>query len=98
MKRAEALLVSILLAVSALGATAQGASAYTADAWSNSNAFSYSCLGFTDTYPQQLYSLATSQLAKLGVEFGEKIRRGSLTGVLLHTGHHTQSQMSGSDR
>jgi hypothetical protein len=66
MRRAQTLLVSVLLAVSALGATAQGAFAYRADAWSNSDSFSYRCLGFTDTYPAQLYSLATSQLTRLG--------------------------------
>jgi hypothetical protein len=66
MKRAETLLVSILLAASALGATAQTASAQPGHVWSNSNAFSRACLGFTDTYPQQLYSLATTQLARLG--------------------------------
>ena len=66
MKRAEKLLVSILLAASTFGATAQAASAYTGDVWSNSDAFSSTCLGFTDTYPQQLYSLATSQMAILG--------------------------------
>lgn len=66
MKRAETLLVSMLLAVSALGATAQGAFALTGDVWSNSDSFSSRCLGFTDTYPQQLYTLATGQIALLG--------------------------------
>lgn len=66
MKRAQMLLVSILLAVSALGASAQGAFAYYGDVWSNSDSFSYRCLGFTDTYPQQLYSLASTQMANLG--------------------------------
>jgi hypothetical protein len=66
MKRAKTLLVSVLLAASVLGATAQGALAYRADVWSNSNSFSSRCLGFTDTYPQQLYSLARSQMIALG--------------------------------
>jgi hypothetical protein len=66
MKRAQMLLVSILLAVSALGASTQGAFAYYGDVWSNSDAFSYRCLGFTDTYPQQLYSQAQTQMAALG--------------------------------
>jgi hypothetical protein len=66
MRRAQTLLVSVLLAVSALGATAQGAFAYRTDVWSNSDSFSYNCLGFTDTYPAQLYSLATSQMRALG--------------------------------
>lgn len=66
MKRAETWLVSILLAVSTLGATAQGAFAYTGDVWSNSDAFKSTCLGFNDTYPQAMYSLAQSQLALLG--------------------------------
>jgi hypothetical protein len=66
MKRAQTMLVSILLAVSALGASTQGAFAYTADVWTNSNSFSYGCLGFTDTYPQQLYSLNQAQIAALG--------------------------------
>jgi hypothetical protein len=66
MKRAGTWLVSILLAVSALGATAQGAFAYRGDVWSNSNGFSVSCLGFTDTYPASMYSMARSQMALLG--------------------------------
>ena len=66
MKRAEVLLVSILLAASTLGATAQAVSAHRGDVWSNSDGFSSSCLGFTDTYPQQLYNLANAQLPKLG--------------------------------
>jgi hypothetical protein len=66
MKRARTLLVSVLLAASALGATAQGALAYRADVWSNSNSFTSRCLGFTDTYPQRMYSLASSQLLALG--------------------------------
>jgi hypothetical protein len=68
MKRAETLLVSVLLAVSALGATTQGAFAYTGDVWSNSDSFTARCLGFTDTYPQQLYSLTTGQMGALGYQ------------------------------
>ena len=66
MKRAATWLVSILLAVSTLGATAQGAFAHMGDVWSNSDAFKSTCLGFNDTYPQAMYSLAQSQLALLG--------------------------------
>jgi hypothetical protein len=66
MKRAETWLVSILLAVSTLGATAQGAFAYPGDVWSNSDAFKPLCIGVNDTYPQALYSLAQSQLTRLG--------------------------------
>ena len=66
MKRAQTLLVSVLLAVSALGASTQATFAAQAEAWSNSDAFSSRCLGFTDTYPQQLYSLASAQMRTLG--------------------------------
>jgi hypothetical protein len=62
------LLVSVLFAVSALGATAQGTLAFRGDVWSNSDAFSARCLGFTDTYPQLLYSLNTAQMAGLGYQ------------------------------
>lgn len=66
MKRAQTLLVSILLAASALGASSQATFAARADVWSNSDSFSSRCLGFTDTYPQLLYSLASSQMRALG--------------------------------
>ena len=66
MKRARRLLVSVLLATSALGALAQGASAFQGVVWSNSDSFSYRCLGITDTFPQQLYSMARSRMAALG--------------------------------
>jgi hypothetical protein len=66
MKRAQKLLVSVLLAVSTLGAMAQGALAYDGGVWSNSDSFTSRCLGFTDTYPKQLYSLARTQLTALG--------------------------------
>ena len=68
MRRAIGLLVSVLFAVSALGATAQGTLAFRGDVWSNSDAFSSRCLGFTDTYPQLLYSLNTVQIAGLGYQ------------------------------
>jgi hypothetical protein len=66
MRRAKTLLVSVLFAVSALGATAQASLAFQGEVWSNSDAFTSRCLGFTDTYPQQLYSLNTAQMAALG--------------------------------
>jgi hypothetical protein len=66
MKRARLWLVSIALAVSAIGGTAQSSLAHTADAWSNANAFKSQCLGFTDTYPARLQSLAAGQMQLLG--------------------------------
>jgi hypothetical protein len=66
MKRAGALLVSIIAAVSALGATASPVTARTADAWSNADAFKSNCLGFNDSYPQLMYSQAHTQMALLG--------------------------------
>jgi hypothetical protein len=66
MKRAKALLVSALLAVSALAATAPSAAALRGSVWSNSDAFTARCLGFTDRYPQLMYDQATTQLKKLG--------------------------------
>ena len=78
MKRAEKWLVSILLAVSALGATAPATLAYTGDVWSNSNAFKANCLGFNDTYPAQAYSLARSGFLFLG--YGQT--GGTLGGAL----------------
>jgi len=66
MKRASTLLVSIVIAASTLGASVQAAAAYNAHVWSNSDAFAATCLGFTDTYPKQHYSLTVSQFAKLG--------------------------------
>jgi hypothetical protein len=66
MKRAEKWLVSVLLAASALGATAPATLAYTGDVWSNSDAFKANCLGFNDTYPQLGNSLARSGLSFLG--------------------------------
>ncbi len=89
MKRAEMLLVSILLAASTLGATAQVVSAHRADVWSNSDGFSVNCLGFTDTYPQQLYNLANTQLAKLGYgplrgELGPGFTRSAFLGNVLY--------------
>ena len=66
MKRASSLLVSIVIAASTLGASVQAAAAYNAHVWSNSDAFAATCLGFTDTYPKQHYSLTVSQFSKLG--------------------------------
>ena len=66
MKRASTLLVSIVIAASTLGASVQAAAAYNAHVWSNSDAFAATCLGFTDTYPKQHYSLTVSQFSKLG--------------------------------
>lgn len=66
MKRAQTLLVSVLLAASALLATAPGTFAYRSDTWSNSNSFTARCLGFNDTYPQQLYYNAQSLMSYLG--------------------------------
>jgi hypothetical protein len=74
MRRAQALLVSILVAASTLTASSQAVFAHTGDVWSNSDAFGAQCLGFTDTYPKQLYTLTTTQLPKLGY--------GPVTGAL----------------
>jgi hypothetical protein len=45
---------------------AQGALAYQGAVWSNSDGFTSRCLGFTDTSPNQLNSLARTQMAALG--------------------------------
>ena len=66
MKRAKALLVSALLAISSLSATAPSAAALQGSTWSNSDAFASRCLGFTDRYPQLMYDQASAQYAKLG--------------------------------
>ena len=66
MKRAQTLLVSVLLAASALLVTTPGAFAYRSDTWSNFNSFTARCLGFNDTYPQQLYWNAQSLMSWLG--------------------------------
>jgi hypothetical protein len=66
MRRAQGLLVSVLLAVTSLGALAPSASANDAAVWTNSDSFTTRCLGFSDTYPSQLNSLARTQLANLG--------------------------------
>jgi hypothetical protein len=66
MKRAKSLLVSALLAASALGATTPVAAAHTGSVWSNSDGFSVSCLGFTDNYPRLMYQQATTYLPRLG--------------------------------
>jgi len=65
MKRAGALLVSFVAAAAALGTMAAPVSARTADAWSNSDAFTSKCLGFTDNYPSIMYSQAKAQMAGL---------------------------------
>ena len=85
MRRAQTLLVSVLLAVSALGATAQATLAFKGEVWSNSDAFTSRCLGFTDTYPQQLYSLNVAQIAKLGYQpIGGAIGSGFTRTALLN--------------
>ena len=66
MKRAFTWLVSVFIAASTLGAPGQVAASYDAHVWSNSDAFKVACLGVNDTYPQRLYSLTVTQLAKLG--------------------------------
>jgi hypothetical protein len=66
MKRAQVLLVSVLLAVTSLGALAPSVTAYDASAWTYSDSFTTRCLGFSDSYPGQLNSLARAQLAALG--------------------------------
>jgi hypothetical protein len=66
MKRAKGLLVSALLAVSALAATAPSVAAQRGSVWSNSDAFTPRCLGFTDRYPQLMYDQANAQFRKLG--------------------------------
>jgi hypothetical protein len=88
MKRAQGLLVSVLLAATSLAALAPAATAYDAAAWANSNGFTTRCLGFSDTYPSQLYSLARAQLAALdyspiGGAIGASFTRAAfLSGVL----------------
>jgi hypothetical protein len=66
MKRARALLVSMLFAVSALGAGPSSVSALSGSAWSNSDAFLSNCIGFYDSYPQLTYSQANAAFTKLG--------------------------------
>jgi hypothetical protein len=66
MRRASTLLVSLAIAASTIGVSIQSAAAYDAHVWSNSDAFTATCLGFLDTYPKQHYALAVSQYAKLG--------------------------------
>ena len=66
MKRAKVLLVSALLATSSLSGVAQNAAAYGGAVWTNSDSFTTRCLGVSDTYPSQMYSLAKAQFAALG--------------------------------
>lgn len=70
MRRAPNWLVSILLAVSALGVSTSTVGAASAHVWSNSDAFTVTCLGVRDTYPAQLYSLTVGQLGKMGYNVG----------------------------
>jgi hypothetical protein len=80
MKRARLLLVSALIAASTIASTAPGALAQQAQVRSNSDGFSVACLGFTDTYPQQLYSLAVSQMSRLGYAIANSSIGASFTG------------------
>lgn len=108
MKRAQTLLVSVLLAATALSATAEGAFAYRADVWSNSDSFSSRCLGFTDTYPQQLYYNAHSLMAWLGYSprygaLGSGFTRSAFLGAVLpdwavYVHSHGDNYWSGSVR
>jgi len=66
MRRAQGLLVSVLLAVTSLGALAPSAAASDAAVWTNSDSFTKRCLGFSDTYPSQMNSVARAQLGALG--------------------------------
>jgi hypothetical protein len=88
MKRAEMVLVPILFAVSTLGATAQATNASTADIWSNTDSFSSTCLGFTDTYPTLLYNQAVSAMGRLGYSpavgwLGSKFTSSAFLGTVL---------------
>jgi hypothetical protein len=65
------MLVSVLVAASALASTAPSALALKAQVRSNSDGFSLAWLGFADTYPQQLYSLTINQMAKLGFSIAD---------------------------
>jgi hypothetical protein len=56
----------MLIAASTLAVPGPTAAAYPAHVWSNSDAFKATCLGYNDTYPQQLYSLSVTQLANRG--------------------------------
>jgi hypothetical protein len=66
MRRAPLWLVSTAAALMALGASAPTAAAYYGHAWSNSDAFTATCIGVRDTYPSKMYSLAVTQFKKLG--------------------------------
>jgi hypothetical protein len=68
MKRASMCLVSIAVALGALGAGAAPAAAYNAHIWTNSDAFTLRCLGVRDTYPSLSYNLARKQYAWLGYD------------------------------
>jgi hypothetical protein len=66
MRRAPMWLVSVAIAASAVGSSANPAAAYVAHVWSNSDSFTVRCLGVNDTYPKQLYNLNVAQMIKLG--------------------------------
>jgi hypothetical protein len=66
MRRASTWLVSVVIAASTLGGSVQTAAAYPAHVWSNSDAFTATCMGFLDTYPKQHYNLTVAHLGKLG--------------------------------
>jgi hypothetical protein len=66
MRRAPARLVSIVAACLAVAVTAPTVVAYSGDVWSNSDAFTATCIGVRDTYPSKMYSLAVTQFARLG--------------------------------
>jgi hypothetical protein len=66
MNGAKALLMAALLASSALVAAAPSVAAFRASVWSNSDAFTARCLGFTDRYPQLMYDQARAGLTALG--------------------------------
>ena len=79
MKRARLLLVSALIAASTLASTAPGAFALKGQVRSNSDGFSLACVGFVDTYPQQLYSLTVTQMTKLGFTVADSSIGASFT-------------------
>lgn len=66
MKRAARWLVSAIVALSAIGATAIPMYAHTGDAWTNANAFTTPCIGFNSSYPSQMYTQARTQMSLLG--------------------------------
>jgi len=88
MKRAKALLVSALIATSALAITAPNVAAIRGSVWSNSDAFTSRCLGFTDRYPQLMYDQAVTGFTKLGyvtavTRIGPTFTRSAFLGEVL---------------